>query len=283
MNPKRKKILFLIGGVGALITSFFLYQHFMYMETDNAQIEAHVVMLAAKVPGYVTLVKVDEGQKVKKDDVLAEIDSRDYNNTLAQVKGEMASMQARMGDAKKNFDRLQELYHKSAVSQAQYETASSSFSELKAKFEAVSAQFAQAELNLENTKIKAPSDGYIAKRGVEQGQLAASGVPLFGFVSSEARWVVANYKETQIEDIKIGAKADISVDAISKKNFEGHVESISSATGAAFTLLPPDNATGNFTKVVQRIPVKIVIDHLSEEDVMSLRAGLSVMVKVHKH
>jgi len=283
MDPKRKKVLMGIGGIAVLITLYFLYQHTMFEETDNAQIDAHVVMLAPKVPGYIIEVKVNEGQKVKKDEILAEIDSRDYENTLTQMKGEMTSMQARMSDAKKNFDRLEQLYSKNAVSQAQYDTANSSFSEIKAKFDATSAQVAQAELNLGNTKIKAPSDGFIAKKSVEQGQLASPGVPLFGFVSSDGRWVEANFKETQIEGIKVGAKADISVDAITSKDYHGHVESLSSATGASFTLLPPDNATGNFTKVVQRIPVKIVLEDLTDDDIMALRAGLSVVVKVHKH
>ncbi len=283
MDPKKRKILSGIGSIAVLIASYFFYQSYMYIETDNAQIDAHVVMLAAKVPGYVSAVKVDEGQKVKKDDVLVEIDSRDYVNTLTQMTSEKTSMEARMGDAQKNFDRLSQLFHKNAVSQAQFDTASSGYSDLKAKYDSVSAQVAQAELNLENTKIRAPSDGFIAKRSVEAGQLASSGVPLLGFVSSESRWVVANFKETQIEQIKIGAKADVSVDAISRREFVGHVESVSSATGASFTLLPPDNATGNFTKVVQRVPAKIVLDNLSAEDIMDLRAGLSVVVKVHKH
>ena len=283
MDPKRKKIIMSIAGVLALIVLYFGVQHFLYEETDNAQIDAHVVMLAAKVSGYIVSVKVDEGQKVKKDEVLAEIDPRDFDNTLTQTKSELTSLQARMGDAEKNYRRLQQLLAKSAVSQAQFDTASSSFSELKAKYDSISAQVAQAQLNLDNTKIKAPSDGIIAKRSVEAGQLASPGVPLIGFVASDSRWVVANFKETQIEDVKAGAKADISVDAISKKDFHGHVDSLSSATGASFTLLPPDNATGNFTKVVQRVPVKIIIDDLSEDDMMALRAGLSVVVKVHKH
>jgi len=281
MDPKRKKILFGVGFVAILVACYFLYQHLMFVETDNAQVEAHAVMVAAKVSGYVTSVPVVEGQKVKKGEILAQIDERDYNNTLTQAKGEMTAIQARMEEAEKNYTRLSQLYKSGAVSQQQFDNATSNFSDIKAKFESITAQVAQAELNLENTKVRAPSDGFVAKRSVEEGQLASPGVPLIGFVDTDSRWVEANFKETEIEEIKIGAKVDISVDAISSKTYVGHVESISSATGATFTLLPPDNATGNFTKVVQRVPVKIVIDQIGEKDIEALRAGLSAVVKVH--
>jgi membrane fusion protein (multidrug efflux system) len=282
MDPKRKKILSVVGVIAVCIMAYFVYQHMLYVETDNAQIEAHSVMIAAKVSGYVTAVRVDEGQKVKKGDLLVEIDQRDYQNTLTEAKAELNSAQARVKDSEGNFARLSQLYKSAAVSQQQYDAITSAFSEAKAKVESISAQVAQAELNLQNTKILAPSDGFIAKRNVEEGQLASPGIPLVGFVDAGSRWVVANFKETEIEDIKSGAQVEISIDAISKKSYKGHVDNVSSATGATFTLLPPDNSTGNFTKVVQRVPVKIIIDNLSEDDMLPLRAGLSVVVRVRK-
>jgi membrane fusion protein (multidrug efflux system) len=228
-------------------------------------------------------VNVVEGQKVKKGDVLVEIDPRDFENTIKQVSGDLSSLEARRRDAERQFRRISELYSKEAVSQQQYDQASAAYSEVRAKHEAVAAQVAQAQINLENAKILAPSDGFIAKKSAEVGQLAAPGVPLVGFVDAGSRWVTANFKETEIEDIRVGAQVDIDVDAIDSKSFHGTVESISSATGATFTLLPPDNATGNFTKVVQRVPVRVRIDGISENDVEKLRAGLSAYVKVHKH
>ncbi len=279
----KKKILSIIGTIAAIIASYFAYEYIMYESTDNAQIVGHTVMLAPKVAGYIVQVNVVEGQKVAKDDVIAEIDSRDYVNTLTQIKGELTSVQAKMRDAEKNYRRLIELYQKGAVSQQQYDTTSSAYSEVKAKYDAVAAQVAQAELNLANTKMRAPMDGFIAKRAVENGQFASVGVPLFGFVGATERWVIANFKETQIDKIRIGSLVDIDVDAVSGKSFSGKVESVSAATGATFTLLPPDNATGNFTKVVQRVPVKIKIENLTEADIVLLRAGLSANVKVHKH
>jgi membrane fusion protein (multidrug efflux system) len=280
---KRKKILVPVGIVALIVLSYIAYEHFMYVSTDNAQVEAHSVMLAPKVSGYVKAVSVREGQRVESGTALVELDSRDYQNTLTQMKGELTSMEARMRDAEKNFHRSSELFSKGVISRQQFDTANAACSEVKAKYDAVEAQVAQAELNLENTKIKAPSDGFIAKKTVEVGQYASIGVPLIGFVDAGERWVTANFKETEISDIKTGAKVYIDVDAIDGETFHGHVESISSATGATFTLLPPDNATGNFTKVVQRVPVRIQLDDLSTQQVEELRAGLSAVVKVKKH
>ena len=227
-------------------------------------------------------MKASEGQAVKKGDVLVELDHRDYENTLRQIQGELTSVEARMKDARKNYGRLSELYGKGAISTQQFDAATTTFSEVKAKFEAISAQVAQAELNLENTRIRAPMDGVIARKSVEPGQLASPGVPLVGFVGSAERWVTANFKETEVADVRLGADARVRVDALGGREFHGRVAAISPATGSTFTLLPPDNATGNFTKVVQRVPVKIQIDGLSAEDIGVLRAGLSAEVKVHR-
>jgi membrane fusion protein (multidrug efflux system) len=281
---ERKKIIIgVVVAAIAIIASYFIYQHVIYVETDNAQVEAHALLIAAKVSGYINKVNVVEGQKVKQGDVLVEIDDRDYQNVLHQVQGDLSSLQARLKDAERNYHRIGELFHKEAVSQQQYDQVSAAYNDLKSKVDSASAQLAQAELNLENTKLKAPTVGFIAKKSAEIGQLAAPGVALIGFVGADERWVVANFKETDVSSIEVGAEVKIAVDAVGSTAYNGHVESLSSATGATFTLLPPDNATGNFTKVVQRVPVKVKFDNLSEQDFELLRAGLSCVVKVRKH
>lgn len=282
VKNNKKKILGAVVGVILCFIAYFIIEHIMYVTTDDAQVQGHTLMLATKVAGFVAKVNVVEGQTVKKDDVLIEIDSRDYENLLHQVEGELVSLEARKHDVEKNYQRMASLFGSQSVSQQQYDTVKSSLSEIKAKYDSVAAQVSQAKLNLENTRIKAPSDGMIAKKSVEVGQLAAQGVPLLGFVSNEERWVTANFKETEIEDVKVGNAVSIEVDAITKKSFIGKVESVSSATGATFTLLPPDNATGNFTKVVQRVPVRIQFLNLTNQDIEILRTGLSAVVKVRK-
>jgi membrane fusion protein (multidrug efflux system) len=280
---KKKAILSVVGVVAVILVGYFIYEHLTYVTTDNAQIEAPVVMLAAKVPGYIVRVNVVEGQRVKKGDILAEIDSRDYENTLKQVESELGSLESRRRDAERNFQRISQLYKQSAVSTQQSDTATANYSEVRSKYQGVQAQVDQAKLNLENTKIRAPVDGSIAKKSLELGQLAAPGVPLIGFVGDSERWVIANFKETEIEGVKVGSAVDIDIDAIGGKKYKGTVTSLSAATGATFTLLPPDNATGNFTKVVQRVPVKIKLENLSANDLELLRAGLSANVKVKKN
>lgn len=279
----RKKVIIGVVTVAVIAIGYLIVDHIRFVETDDAQIDAPTVLLAPKVSGYIMKVNVTEGQTVKAGEVLVEIDERDYANSLKQSSSELASLEARRHDAEKNFKRISELFQKEAVSTQQYDQASAAYSDLKAKYDAVTAQVAQAQLNFDNTKIRAPSDGFIARKSAEVGQLAAPGVPLLGFVSAISRWVTANFKETDLENVRVGAKVDIDVDAISKGIFHGEVESISAATGAVFTLLPPDNSTGNFTKVVQRVPVRIKFVELGADDIIRLRAGLSAVIKVHKH
>lgn len=282
-KPNKKQLIQILGGAATVVALYFAYDFFMYLHTDNAQVEGHTVMLATKSSGFIQTVNVVEGQKVKKGDVLVEIDHREYEASVKSAESELLSLQARRKEAEKNYGRLRDLHNQSVVSSQQFDNSLAGYNEIKAKYDSADARLAQAKLNLENTFIKAPSDGIIAKKSAEIGQLAAPGVPLIGFVSSESRWVSANFKETDIQDIKIGQKVSIKIDALSSKSFEGEVENISPATGSTFTLLPPDNATGNFTKVVQRVPVRIKFTNLSTDAIDSVQTGLSAVVKVHLH
>lgn len=137
-----------------------------------------------------------------------------------------------------------------------------------------------ADLNKSYTKITAPADGYVTKKSVEVGNQVHTGQPLLAVVALDDLWVVANYKETQLEKIKPGQKVKIVVDAYPGKKFGGEVESIMAGTGATFSLFPPENATGNYVKVVQRIPVKIRLDNEAKKENI-LRIGMSVVPTVY--
>ena len=137
----------------------------------------------------------------------------------------------------------------------------------------------QAALQLSYTSVVAPSEGVVTKKNVEVGQLVAAGQPLMTVVPMDDIWVVSNLKETEVKDVKAGNTVEITVDAYPGRKFDGHVESISPATGARFSMLPPDNATGNFTKVVQRVPVRIRLDH-PQDPAAPLRPGMSVDVDI---
>jgi len=141
------------------------------------------------------------------------------------------------------------------------------------------AELDMAQLQLSYAYILAPFDGYISKKNVQVGQLLSPGQTICSVVDETTLWVVANFKETQIADMHTGQKVEVKVDAYPKEKFEGKVESIQAATGSTFSLLPADNATGNFVKVVQRIPVKIVLEK-TKFDNAQLRAGMNVTVAV---
>ena len=128
--------------------------------------------------------------------------------------------------------------------------------------------------------MRAPSDGVIARKAVNPGQVVQAGQPLFAIVQVDSVWVTANFKETQLARIRPGQRTTIEVDAYGGRTFTGKVDSIAGATGARFSLLPPENATGNFVKVVQRVPVKIVFDQ-SQDAAFLLRPGMSVTPVVY--
>jgi membrane fusion protein (multidrug efflux system) len=148
----------------------------------------------------------------------------------------------------------------------------------KAKVDQAAAALHQAELNLGYTKIRAEIDGIVSKRTVEPGQLVSSDRALLALVDTSEEWVVANFKETQLDKMHPGQRVKIKIDGFDDKTLNGVVDSIQAGTGSRFSLLPPDNAAGNFTKVTQRVPVKITI---SNHESLELRPGMSADVTVY--
>ena len=148
-----------------------------------------------------------------------------------------------------------------------------------AKVEMARAALEQAQLNLSYTDVKAPVRGVVSRRTAEVGQVVQAGQPLLALVSLDDVWITANFKESELKTIRPGQRVDISVDAYGGRTFHGHVDSIAAATGARFSLLPPENATGNYVKVVQRVPVKIVLDQGADPEHL-LRPGMSVVPRV---
>lgn len=175
--------------------------------------------------------------------------------------------QAKVGQARAQESAAKTAPQRVSVSVAQAKSAAARVMRAKASVD-------QARLNLEYTTVKAPVAGTISKRNVEVGQVVQPGQPLMAIVPLEEIWVTANFKETQLKDLRVGQPATLSVDAYGR-DYQGRVESFSAATGAKFSLLPPENATGNYVKVVQRVPVRISIDK-GQDSEHRLRLGLSV-------
>lgn len=151
--------------------------------------------------------------------------------------------------------------------------------QLEADIRAAEAAVAIAELDVESTTVRAPVDGRVSERIARVGQYVRSGSPLIALVASDV-WVVANFKETQLEGIQPGSRVEVVVDAVPETRFHGRVDSLSPASGAQFALLPPDNATGNFTRIAQRVPVRIALLDDGAQ-LASLRPGMSATVRVH--
>jgi membrane fusion protein (multidrug efflux system) len=150
----------------------------------------------------------------------------------------------------------------------------------EARAQEARATLAQAELNLQYATVKAPIRGIVSKKGINVGQVVQAGQPLLAIVQIDDVWVTANFKETQLKEMRPGQRAVVSVDAYGGREYKGKVDSIAGATGARFSLLPPENATGNFVKVVQRVPVKIVLDPGQDPEHL-LRPGMSVTPTVY--
>jgi membrane fusion protein (multidrug efflux system) len=227
--------------------------------------------------------------------------------SLGQSKADLASVKATAENAESDFRRNEELYKTRVIGRREYDAsnaqakssaatvesaakkissqdaqlqlASAQYNTASAELEQAKAQLNQADLQLSYTKMFAPFDGHITKKSVEPGNYVQPGQTLFSLVPFDV-WVVANYKETQLKQMKIGQSVSVKVDALPGRDFRAHVESFQVGTGSRFTLLPPENATGNYVKVVQRVPVKIVFDEPAA-NLERLWAGESVEPRVN--
>jgi membrane fusion protein (multidrug efflux system) len=338
---KKKQKILAFASMAALALGLWWLHGLGWEETDDAQIEAHVSAVSARVPGYIKEVLVDSNMPVKAGDVLVRLDPLDYQHALdaaqanlksaearldsathgytgAQVmlssnlssaQAQVQSTQARWTQARQELDRLSHMTDASRsrsqleVAVAAESTAHSGFLEAQEKLKSAQtapdtaaavaglvasmqagvdkakADVATAQKNLADTEIRAPFDGTVARRTGEKGAYAAPGQSLMAVVGTDL-WVVANFKETQIEKMRPGAEAEIGLDVAGGHELKGHVDSIQPGTGARFSLFPPENATGNFVKVVQRVPVKILFDEKPGPDV-HLGPGMSVEPRVN--
>jgi len=367
--------------------------------TDDAQVDANVTPMAARVGGTVIRVAVRDNQQVAAGEVLVELDPRDFDVRVEQARADLAAAEAAAQAAKvdvpitsttvtsnvttarggvaqakagvgeaqasleaararlttaqarsreneatatrtaRDVERLKGLLAKDEVSQQQFDAAQAAADAARAAMDSARSQvreaelgigvaenrvaqaqateqqahaelstaqtapeqvaatrarasaaeakvlqaraaLKQAELNREYATVRAPGAGVVSRKTVEVGQVVQAGQPLMALISLERPWVTANFKETQLAEMRAGQPATIEVDAYGGREFKGHVESVAAATGARFSLLPPDNATGNYVKVVQRVPVRIAIDEGQDPEHL-LRPGMSVVPTVY--
>jgi membrane fusion protein (multidrug efflux system) len=264
------------------------------VETDRARLESAHARVRESQAIYTRAVQDLERMKllIAKD----EISKQQYDAAVASAAAAQASRdstqggveeiskaieaaQARVSQADARIKEAQANLQATRTGPQQQAISRSNAMTAMARVKQAQATLEQAELNMQYTEVRAPIDGIVSQRKVELGQYVQVGQPLLALVPLHNVWVTANYKENQLKDMRPGQKAIIGVDAYGGRKYRGHVDSISAATGARFSLLPPENATGNYVKVVQRVPVKIVIDEGTDE-VHPLRPGLSVISTV---
>ncbi len=385
-QSRRKGIIIAVIAVVVLVAMGIWWRSTYSENTDDAQVNGHLIQVSARISGQVAKVYVDENQMVKAGDVIAELDPADYQvavenaeaalssaqanaaaadvnvpittvNTgsnlssadanlsgsraaVAQAQQQLEAAQARVAQAKANnikaqadLERYKPLVEKDVISKQQFDSAvaaadaakaalsdarhseqaasegvkvarehesqalaglkyaqtgpqqvaaqSARAKQAQAQVAQAQAQLDQAKLNLSYTKIVAPTAGIITRKSIEINQNLAPGQNVLTLVSLEGLWVTANFKETQLRHMAAGQAVDIDVDSTGK-TYHGKVTQIGGATGSVLSLFPPENATGNYVKVVQRIPVRIDFTNPAGEDPNhELRPGLSVEPKVH--
>ncbi len=284
-------IVLVIAAIGGV--SYYLHAR-NYESTDDAFIDGNVVQVSPKVAGTVTAVHFGDNDRVTKGQLLIEIDPRPFEVALEKARAELAQAEAQSVQqsaqtevAGINYNRNNGLYTKDAraVSKEQVDSAKASLDAAKgalgaatATIQAAKAAVHDAELQLSYTKIHAVSDGTIARKQVVAGNYAQPGQTLCSLVQPQV-WVTANFKETQLAKMVRGQPVKINVDIFPDRELRGHVDSFQPGTGSRFSLLPAENATGNFVKVVQRVPVKILFDE-SNQDLQRLSPGQSVISTV---
>ncbi len=386
-KPKSRRRFIVIGVIALLVVGalLFWWHSTYYEDTDDAQVNGHLIQISSRIAGQAIRVNVDENQAVKKGDVLVELDPKDFQVAVQQAEANLQSAEASYEAAKVNvpvtnistgstlssagadvhgstaqiaqaerqldaakarvvqaqanatksdadLERYRPLVEKDVISKQQFDAAvdaadankaalveaqanvvaaednvrvardrlAQSEASLKnaqtgpqqvaiqkaradqaaAQVAQAQAQLEQAKLNLSYTKIIAPEDGIVTRKSIEINQNVSVGQNMMTLVSLDDIWITANFKETQLEHMRAGQPVVIEVDAYGGRKYDGKMTQIGGATGSVLSLFPPENATGNYVKVVQRVPVRIDLTNPQQNADHLLRPGLSVEPKV---
>ncbi|MCD6048182.1 MAG: emrA [Gammaproteobacteria bacterium] len=254
--------LIFFGALASVI--FYFHYEASHPNTDDAYVEAASINVSAEVNGNLVHLNVENGQYVHKGELLFEVDPKPYLIAL-----QAAEAQALL--AKKSLDSIAPLAQQKYLPQIEKDKA-------QAALQAAQASLEAAKMNVHHTRYYAPFDGYVANLHAYQGSLIGVGEPLFVLINKSQYWVLAHFKETQLLNIKLNQPAEIMVDMYHDKKFKGKVVSIGYGSGSAFSLLPSQNATGNWVKIAQRFPVRIEFVDLPKDAVF--RVGASCSVKI---
>lgn len=257
---------------------FQIYNNY-YVSTDDAYINANVVQIAPRVTGKINNLYIVNNQYVKKGQPLFAIDPEPFQLAINSAQAQLAVSNAELDNATLTKNRVLALVAKRFLSTQDGDNAIANYKTALAKVDQAQTTLAQASLNMQYTNITAPVSGWVTNVTLRKGDIVTANQPLFALISDEEFWADANFKETQLEKIKPGQSAIIETDLYPGHEFKGIVESISGGAGTAFSLLPAQNATGNWVKVTQRVPVRIKV--LNPDAQFPLRIGISANVTVN--
>lgn len=320
-------LLFVLPLVAVFAGGHYWVKATRYVTTENAYVKAHHLAISADMDGRTTRVLVKENDRVRKGDLLFELDPEQHRITLARSEAELAGIrntldalraeyrtaQAELADArqeisyfKRVFERQKKLSARGVASRAAYDAAERNLTQARQAARTTAqkiqqvlaklggrvdmpaeqhpmymearAQREQAALNLRRTRVYAPDNGIVGKVTLEAGEYVEEGKAVIPIIKASDIWVEANLKETQLAHVRPGQTARIVIDAYPDADWTAKVLSISPSTGAELSVLPPQNASGNWVKVVQRVPVRLKLDR--EHDGLPLRAGMTVEVSI---
>ena len=309
---KKRKFLVPIISILAVMAGIYLFHESHFQSTDDAYVEADIIQVTPKVSGHIVESYITDNMHIKEGDLVAKIDDEMYKAKYEQAKANyerailnqknakanLKSVDSQIKLAKTDLERYKKLYEEGAVSKQTLDKAQTNYdnvlaSQIRAKedifakgnnvadadLKALKAIMDQAKLNLEYTNVLSPNTGVVTNRRIEKGSFVSAGGPLFAVVPDKI-WIVANFKENQVGQMRPGQNVSIKIDAYPHIKFKGKVDSIQRASGAKSSLFPPENAVGSFVKIVQRIPVKIVFDEPIDSSKYNIVSGMSVVPKV---
>jgi membrane fusion protein (multidrug efflux system) len=288
----------LLVGLGVFLLVIFgisWYAHSKkFVWTNDAYLDGYQISISADIEARIIELYVDEGDVVKTGQLLCQLDESIFNSQREDAATNVALLQESINLQKIEMEKLRDIYR---VARQEFENQIISyidFDKIEKDYHFAMANYKVAEANLINgiaklgivdellrhTKIFAPRDGSIAKRWVVAGDVAQIGQPLFGLTDVKNIWVTANLEEGKVGHLRPGDEVDIRIDAYPDRSFTGSVFVVRASAASQFSLIPPDNATGNFTKVVQRVPVKILLNMPNSKDPLYLYPGMSAEISV---
>lgn len=280
MTQSQTKKTWLIAAIAllcAITMIYWIYGQF-HTSTDNAYVNANVVQMASRVSGQIQRLYVSNNQYVQEGQLLLDLDPDTFQVAVDQAKAQLEVSGANLKLAQATENRTHALVKRKVASAQEGDNTEASLQSANANLQLAQANLKQAELNLRYTKIFAPTSGWITNFSIRQGDVVTANQSLFALVSDKEFWVDANFKETELTHLHTGQHATVQVDMYPQYQFKGVVQSISAGSGAVFSLLPPENATGNWVKVTQRIPVRIQITNPNPK--VPLRIGTTATVTI---